>query len=172
MSGIQMGAEMSRCERYRYLLWRVWDDKLPVMGVIMVNPSTADHREDDQTIRKVIKIAKHNGFGGIHVGNLAAWRSSDPKALTTAADPVGPDNDRHLQSLIGRATLILCAWGRNARSLPGRVQTVEQMLRAAGVAPKMLRLTSDGYPSHPNALGRAYIPEDTPLLPYPMPETR
>ncbi|WP_432263008.1 DUF1643 domain-containing protein [Cupriavidus sp. TMH.W2] len=163
---MEKGAVISDCKTFRYLLWRVWDPSRPTMGVLMVNPSTADAEQDDLTIDKVIKIARHNAYGGICVGNLAALRSTDPSALATAADPIGPDNDRHLQDLLGRAALILCAWGANANYLPGRVDAVKALMRAAGVQPWMLKLTQGGHPTHPLARGKGFIPVNTKLVPY------
>ena len=36
------GAQFSRCRRWRYLLWRRWDESKPVANFLMLNPSTAD----------------------------------------------------------------------------------------------------------------------------------
>lgn len=43
------GAIFSDDRDYRYRLWRTWDVDLPLVGFIMLNPSTADETEDDQT---------------------------------------------------------------------------------------------------------------------------
>lgn len=160
------GAVISECGTFRYLLWRIWDPSLPIMGVVMVNPSTADAEADDRTIDKVIQIATHNQCGGIWVGNLGALRSTDPSALATAPDPIGPENDRYLQELLGRAALILCAWGANANLLPGRVDAVKALMRAAGVKPWMLKRTQGGHPTHPLARGKGHVPFDIQLVPY------
>jgi hypothetical protein len=73
------GALLSEDGRYRYRLWRLWDDLAPVMVWVMLNPSTADADLDDPTIRKCIGFAKANRHGGIIVVNLFAWRATDPK---------------------------------------------------------------------------------------------
>ena len=49
---------------YRYWLLRRWDETKPMLGIIGVNPSTADEEIDDQTIRKDIGFCKRLGFGG------------------------------------------------------------------------------------------------------------
>jgi hypothetical protein len=36
------GAAFSKCRRWRYLLWRSWDEKRPAANFLMLNPSTAD----------------------------------------------------------------------------------------------------------------------------------
>lgn len=45
---------------------------------IMLTPSTADADTDDPTIRRCIGFAKSSGFGGLYVGNLFAYRSTQP----------------------------------------------------------------------------------------------
>jgi hypothetical protein len=165
---VEKGAVLSECGLFRYLLWRIWDPALPLMGVLMVNPSRADAEQGDMTINKVMQIARFNGYGGILVANLAALRSTDPAGLLKVADPIGPDNDRHLRDFFGRVKLVLCAWGADCRRLPGRVQAVEALMREAGVRPMMLRLTQGGVPSHPLARGKGFIPVNTKLVPDPL----
>ena len=41
------GAVFSKCRRWRYLLWRCWDDAKPVANFLMLNPSTADELQLD-----------------------------------------------------------------------------------------------------------------------------
>jgi hypothetical protein len=60
----------------------------------MLNPSTADERRDDPTIRRCIGFSRARGFGGKTVVNLFALRTPEPRDLREHADPIGPDNDR------------------------------------------------------------------------------
>jgi hypothetical protein len=161
---ILRGAVISDCGAYRYHLWREWDRSQPRMLLIMLNPSKADHARDDHTITKSIAIARHLGCGRLDVGNLAAWRSAHPADLKLAADPVGPDNDRHLKRMLRAADLIVCAWGANAASLPGRPEAVGKLIRKAGRPAHALKLTNAGFPSHPLARGKGFIPVEVSLL--------
>ncbi len=43
----EAGCILSDCEHYRYRLWREWDASRPALGFIMLNPSTADNRVND-----------------------------------------------------------------------------------------------------------------------------
>jgi Protein of unknown function (DUF1643) len=43
--------------------------------------------------------------------NLFAYRATDPHVLKSVADPVGPDNDRHLLEVCRQAALVVCCWG-------------------------------------------------------------
>lgn len=48
----------------------------------------------------------------LYIGNLNAWRATDPKALPAdAAAAVGPCNREVLEQLVKRADLIVAAWG-------------------------------------------------------------
>jgi hypothetical protein len=165
---IERGAAISACGGYRYHLWREWDRALPRMLLIMLNPSTADHERDDHTITKSIAIARHLGCGGLDVGNLAAFRSSHPADLKAAPDPVGPDNDRHLKRMLRGADLVVCAWGANASSLPGRPEAVAELIRKAGRGAWAFKLTNGGFPSHPLARGKAFIPVEVNLVTFPV----
>lgn len=49
---LDSGATISECGKYRYRLWRVWDESLPTCCFVMLNPSKADATEDDPTIRQ------------------------------------------------------------------------------------------------------------------------
>ena len=50
-------AFFSKDRLYRYALWRIWDNELPKVLFIGLNPSTADEVKDDPTIRRCIRYA-------------------------------------------------------------------------------------------------------------------
>ena len=65
---MQRTAVISADERYRYLLRRDWTPG-DTLGVIMLNPSTADAQVDDATIRRCIGFAGAHGCGSLLVAN-------------------------------------------------------------------------------------------------------
>src|SRR5690348_7021805 len=91
-------AEFSPCRTWRYVLRRRWGVGTPV-GFILLNPSTADERLDDPTIRRCIGFARSLGYPALVLGNLFALRSTDPRALRSAFDPIGPGNNEALLSI-------------------------------------------------------------------------
>ena len=127
------------------------------MAFVMLNPSTADERRDDPTIRRCVGFARRWGFGGVEIVNLFALRASDPRALRRASDPVGPDNDRHIARVAARATLLVVAWGVWGR-LRGRSAALRARLSRR--APRCLGLTRSGEPRHP-----LYLRADARLVP-------
>jgi hypothetical protein len=115
----------------------------------MLNPSTADADIDDSTIRKCCGFARRWSCGGIIVVNLFALRSTDPRGLRQAADPVGPENDQFLLDAARAAVLTVAAWGNHGTYL-GRDRRVVDMFHGAGVELHRLGdLTGPGHPRHP-----------------------
>ena len=143
----ECGATYSDCGRYRYTLSRTWDDRPPLI-FIMLNPSTADHQFDDSTIRRCIGFAHKFDCGGILVANLFAWRATDPSKLKAAANPVGPENDRYIaQTLATPGGIVIAAWGVHGQ-IYGRAAAV--LADHPGTAWHHLgNLTKDGSPRHP-----------------------
>lgn len=140
---------------YRYALARRWADG-PALGIVMLNPSTADAERDDPTILQCIKIAQTWGYDGIEVRNLFAYRSTKPEGLLLVKDPIGPKNNAYLANLPGP---VLCAWGAH-----GRMMQRDRLAPLPG--PQfVLGLSRDGIPLHPLALqymGRAIPREPVP----------
>ncbi len=132
--------------RFRYLLWRhgIAPAGRGYLLVIGFNPSTATESEDDPTIARCWKRAQ--GFAGLLVANLFAFRSTDPAALKTAADPVGPANDEAIRRAAGAADLILCACGAHPAAVD-RGRLVLSLLEGREL--HVLGLTAGGHPRHP-----------------------
>lgn len=161
--GMLATAVMDRSRTYRYLLTRIWDTSRPVMTVVMLNPSTADHRQNDPTITRLAGrngFARRFGMGGIAVVNLFAFRATKPQALGEAADPVGPHNDVFIRQAASTAGLVVAAWGGERRAVD-RASIVTRSLTAAGVRLHSLGVTSTGQPRHP-----LYLPGNAALAPY------
>lgn len=76
-----------------------------------LNPSTADELLDDPTIRRCVAFARSWGYGALCMTNLFAFRATDPDVMKSADDPVGPENDQHLQDLANGASVVIAAWG-------------------------------------------------------------
>ena len=144
------GADFSPNRLYRYGLYRIGDTtKSPAM-FIGLNPSTADERLNDPTVRRCVRFAKDLGYGGLIMTNAFAFRATSPKALRSINDPVGPDNDAWLQRLSQRAasssppgeTTAPCTDGDSISGNCCKICTTSDLLEA-------------GEPKHP-----LYLPAD------------
>lgn len=150
---------LSSCHLYRYRLSRAWSDG-PKLTFLMLNPSTADAKADDPTIRRCVRFARDAKYCGILVGNLFAWRATSPAELKKTFAPVGPDNDTALAEIIAESIIVVCAWGSGG-AYHNRDKHVLKMIRDTGKVPHCLRMTAKGYPAHP-----LYLPAS--LRPAPM----
>ena len=143
---------------YRYALGRTWDVTRPPTLWILLNPSTADHNSDDATTRRLAGYAAAWGCGGSVLVNLFALRTTDPKRLRCALDPVGPGND---DVIVRAATLAasdpVCGWGDHG-ALLGRGQAVAEMLIARSFRLTALAVNATGCPSHPLYRARCLTP--------------
>ncbi|WP_421710821.1 DUF1643 domain-containing protein [Alcanivorax sp.] len=161
---IQKHAHMSECGTYRYFLTRRWEPGSQALLFIMLNPSTADHREDDPTIRRCVGFARREGYGAITVMNLYSFRATSPKNMLAAADPVGPQTDSYLLTARNYFDRAICAWGANADR--DRVAEVVEIL-TPGMELFCLGTTKAGHPRHP-----LYVKGDQKLVPWPTPPAR
>lgn len=149
-----MSAVISDCTKYRYWLER--DRGVNPLVFVMLNPSTADAELDDPTIRRCRRFAADNGYTGIVVVNLYAYRATKPKDLFLANDPIGLLNDQYIAEA-AKSSDVCCAWGANGD--PVRAAEVINIIRAAGCTPKCLGTTKDGSPRHP-----LYVKADQQLI--------
>ncbi|WP_066071672.1 DUF1643 domain-containing protein [Neobacillus soli] len=152
------GAIIDKNEEYRYSLWRIWNEKLPRITFVMLNPSTADDREDDPTLRRCIKFAMGWGYGSLEVVNLFAYRSTDPKLLLSVCDPIGEKNNEYISKALSRSDKVILAWGTKG-SLLDRDKEVLELIKEINTPLYALELTREGYPRHPLYVKSNKVPE-------------
>jgi len=159
-------AVISSCGRYRYRLQRNVGLSAGCVNFIMLNPSTADARQDDPTIRRCIGYAQAWGFGELIVTNLFAFRATSPADMKAAQDPVGPENARYIEEAADYAIhgweaygvkgAIICAWG-NHGAFMDQDKTVLGWI--GHLKPKALRVSEKGHPAHPLYLPKSLEPQ-------------
>lgn len=155
---INKGADISECSRYRFTLWRIWDQSKPLAMIIGLNPSTADAVEDDRTIGRCVTFMRREGFGGFYMMNLFAFRATEPKDMKAELEPVGFMNNQWLRHISQDSERIIFAWGCDGGHM-GRDKEVIQLFKDAN--PYCFGLTKEGYPKHP-----LFLSGDTPLIPF------
>lgn len=154
---IHSGAEFMYDGRHRMSLWRIWDHSKPMVMFIGLNPSTANHEDDDPTIRSVVRIAKANGYGGVYMMNCWTFVSTDPAGLlydSVAAE----ENNRKLRMVAGECSTVVFAWGNfPIVKKTGREKELAAMFPEA----KALHINKNGSPKHP-----LYCKSDSQFIPY------
>ncbi|HXF23295.1 MAG TPA: DUF1643 domain-containing protein [Gemmatimonadaceae bacterium] len=155
MSETIKGALFSPDRVYRYVLTRRWDEGRRQLVVIGLNPSTADETVDDPTIRRCIRFAKDQRCSALVMLNLFALRATDPRAIKSHSDPVGPGNDETLRTYCwGDDVIVVAAWGVHGAYM-GRSGDV---LRLGLPHLNCWGKTKHGQPRHP-----LYLRADTPM---------
>ena len=146
-------AVFSSCKNYRYALWRIWDDSKPYAMFIGLNPTAADEKKDNPTIRRCMNFAKDWGYGGLCMTNLFAYLATIPANMMAADNPVGSENDAWLTELAKTAGVIIAAWGNDGAFL-GRSRQVLKLITDV----KCLKVNKSGEPAHPLYQPRSAMP--------------
>lgn len=144
-----IGAEFSKDRKYRYALWRIWDQSKPLVMFIGLNPSTANEDENDPTIRSVERISKHNGYGGFYMMNCFPLVSTNPGLLYDFYDKPFHDiedqeNMRWLLEVKKKCKAVVFAWG-NFDVVKERAKSISGYFKEA----KALHINKNGSPKHP-----------------------
>ncbi|MDD5475481.1 MAG: DUF1643 domain-containing protein [Syntrophales bacterium] len=146
---------------YRHALWRKWNSGKPYLLFVGLNPSTATEVTDDPTIRRVVRFARDNGYGGIYVGNLFSIVSSDPSVLIDRSKTAGllyEPGDTVLIQIRDKCAATLVGWGTFGEKCGKRPADV---LSLVGKPVYCLGKTKSGEPKHP-----LYLRADTPFIEY------
>lgn len=153
---VKSAAYFSPDRIHRYALWRTWDESKPKALFIGLNPSTADEVKDDPTIRRCMRYCRDWGYGGYIMGNIFAFRATDPKVMRASQDPIGPENNEWLLKLHHGAEITIGAWGNHGEFMNRGAEIVD-------LIPQLhcLKITGQGYPSHP-----LYLPKSLKPIPF------
>jgi hypothetical protein len=147
----------------------VWAHGRPRLIFIGLNPSRADGRRDDPTLRRLQGFARSWGYGALEVLNLFARISASPAVLRRAADPVGSETDAWIFARLEAQPQahVWLGWGSQG-GWRGRdlevLALLEKRLVAEGTGRACLCLghTASGRPRHPLYLAGDLQPQHWP----------
>lgn len=147
------GAEFSKCRKYRYALWRIWDKNKPFVMFIGLNPSKANEEKTDNTITRVKGFAFNWGYGGVYMLNCFPYISTNPDNLKDNGNTA--KNDYWLYKIANKCDKIIFAWGafKIVKEL-GRDKELIKMFPNA----EALIINKDGTPRHPLYVKADVIP--------------
>jgi hypothetical protein len=145
-------AKFCNTKKNRYFLKREWDNSKGLLLYLMLNPSVADEKKDDPTIRRLISFTKKFNYGGFLVGNIFTTITPNPKEIDRSKG-ISDKNFKELFKLINKVDQIVYAWGN----------TVEepQLLKESVLNPKCFGKNLNGTPKHP-----LYLPKNSKLIAY------
>ena len=162
MIQMERAARISECGKYRYTLLRRWGNRPKGVTWVMLNPSTADDTEDDNTIRKCMEFTKRWGYDAMLVVNLFALRATDPRKLEGQKEPWGPENAGWVAQSCRQADMVVAGWGSVKPKMRTAAEITIGLIREAGFYFKCLGANQDGSPKHP-----LYLKYDTRLMLWP-----
>ena len=152
------GAVFSDCRKFRYALWRMWDEDKPLVMIIGLNPSTADEKVNDPTITRCISFARSWGYGGVCVTNLFGFRATAPTELKAYHDPIGKENDAWVHEMAKEAAIKVAAWGNHGKFLNRSVEFLSSLDQL-----HCIKMNKSGEPAHPLYLKAELKP--VPMIP-------
>jgi hypothetical protein len=147
--GFENLALFSEDGKYRYGLSRDWKEDGPVIVFVMLNPSIGDEKRLEQTTAGCMKRAINWNYAGMIVINLFAYIATKPEELKQIQDPVGPDNDSWIKTLVEvlpSDAKIVAAWGNHGK-LYNRDREVLKLLKERDIY--CLGMNMDKSPKHP-----------------------
>lgn len=157
---------------YRHHLWRGKPADLVGrhlvhgrrLGVCMHNPSTAGShptRDNDPTVRKLIRFADRWGFDRLDVVNFGDLIATDPKDFYSTNEllRVSDRCDERIREVAHAADVMLVAWG--ALTKWWAIDRAHEVMRLIGRPVVCIATTKHGHPQHPSRAGYTEAP-----LPY------
>lgn len=144
------GANFSECGKYRYKLWRIWDDTLPTAMCIGLNPSTANSEKNDATIRILIKMLQKLNYGGFYMMNCFPYIASKPELLQIDDDSNGC-NFVIIQATANKCKDVIFAWG-DFNIIKGT--GIDNVFQSMFINAKCFGKSKSGAPLHPLAMSQ------------------
>lgn len=164
---VQMDGELYDENRktYRYSLLGKGKNPLIVLGL---NPSTADNKIPDPTMKRVVGFAESNDFDGFMMINLYPLRTSSPKILKESGfdEEIHKLNLHRIDSYLSKIKnpTILLAFGSKIseiKFLKRCLSDIVDVCRKYNPKWTCLKTTKKGHPCHP-----LYLKSDLKLKPF------
>ncbi|MBQ6922132.1 MAG: DUF1643 domain-containing protein [Clostridia bacterium] len=139
----------------RYALGQVFDESGRTLICFGINPSTASPEQLDNTINKVVKIARFNGYDNWIMLNIYPQRATNPDDLHLQADEqIVKQNIEAISQILDTYSDCdtLFAYGNliTKRSyLRPCLEQISKLLKLKNKTIKVIKLTKEGNPVHP-----------------------
>lgn len=138
------GADFGEGNKYRYALWRIWDESKPMVMFIGLNPSTANAITDDPTIRRIKSFAAKNNYGGVFMMNLFPYVTAYPSELIECTLEQMSKNRIRIEELRERCEDVIFAWGNFKEA-----ERVCKDMKSSFPDALCLQKNKNGSPKHP-----------------------
>lgn len=157
---MRSGAVFSKDKKHRYVLFRIWNPKKPMVCFVGLNPSKAGGKDEDHTTRKLRKFCENAGLGGYYLVNLfsrIATGFDEIKSITQYLVDGGAMLNteysiKNLERWTKEADIIIPMWGGKGVFMD-RDQEVLEYLWRLNKPLYTFGLTKKRNPGHPLMLG-------------------
>lgn len=151
-AGVVGSAIYTSNRRHRLFLSRQWNAELTTLGVLLLNPSTANGTVGDKTTARAITIAKERGHGRVVLVNVYTYSDSDPDNLRAQEAKIHARRDEFIEKAIAESDELLVAIGCS-------VDAREDMAQVVALIPEDMELiclgrNQDHSPRHLNHRSR------------------
>ena len=133
-------AKFSKDKKHRYYLSRKWSEKEQVLYVLL-NPSKANHINNDPTINRLITISKNLGYGGFNVVNLYTLITPLRNKLYEKKRKFSAKNKKLIAELVAGHKTIIYGWGATENE-PNWLSNIVKN-------PLCFSINKNGTPKHP-----------------------
>jgi len=148
------GAIFEQGEKYRYVLWRLWSKSKPYVLFIGLNPSSANNKDNDPTVRRLISLCRSNEFGGFSLCNLFGIITPNPRVIHNTPDPI-LNQDGYIQAHHNKSDITIFMWG----SFKEARERAAVIIDLYGEGAMCFKQNADGSPIHP-----LYLPSGSQLI--------
>ncbi len=160
---LESNAFFSSCGLYRWWLKRSISNEKRTLLFIGLNPSKANDKQDDATLKRLLGFTCYWGYGTLIVVNLFGRVSKSPSLLRHCSDPIGKRNDEELSFKVyewSKSPLwdLWYGWGVKGTWIDRNLKVLSLLERHVNyrakklpdaLGPLSIGLTRDGHPRHP-----------------------
>jgi len=147
-----ISTEFSCDGKHRFYLKCVWNNEIPGIIYVMLNPSTTDNISCDDTVEKIIEFSIQQGYGSTEIINLFSLIDPNSDNLRSGNNLVLPENRKMIESVIkdasGSNKQIVLAWGGKGYFFNANA-FVFKLINDFGIRPYCLGTLKYNQPIHP-----------------------
>jgi hypothetical protein len=106
----------------RYYLRISWDKSKPILGYLLLNPSTANEDDDDPTSRFLKAFAESKGFGSIIIVNVISFIEHKSEVLDIYDYRSDPKNLRYIRRMLRQSDQVVVGRGKKGKRVASRLR--------------------------------------------------
>lgn len=140
---LQTSVIFSQDKTHRYLLKKQWDDKLPKVTIIMLNPSRASSiRMDMTTFYTVNNIADLN-YGAVEIVDLYSNINTEIKGRADLTAFTDKENDKQILASVAGCDIAIIAWGKITETNKNVKQRTDEIIKLLNKYKQKLHVIED-----------------------------